>query len=100
MAVAAENGATSGRIVVVGDADFLNNINLYSGGNSIFFTNALNWLARDELTLELTPRETVDRTLNMTSEQITTMQLLGLCIGPLLVAGAGLLVWRQRRQRR
>src|SRR5690606_30659449 len=69
-AVSAEHGVGGGRLVLVSDTDWMLNRGIFSGGNSIFLTNAFNWLAGDEQTLSLTPRETINRTLVLTQTQI------------------------------
>ncbi len=94
-----ENSATGGRVVAFGDADFVLNANLVWGGNSILFANALNWLADDELTIDLAPRETVQRQLNIPEQQLRTLRFISTWFGPLLMGLVGLTVWSARRRR-
>jgi hypothetical protein len=96
-AVSGEDEVNGGRLVLVGDTDFMQNRGIYSGGNSIFLTNAFNWLARDEQTLTLTPRQTIPRTLVLTQTQILALQIAGLTAAPLLFALLGLFNWYSRR---
>ena len=101
LAVSAENRSTTGKIVVLGDTDFLSNaLVAQNGGNALFFSNALNWLADDELAVELTQRETIIRQLAITQSQLGFVQFLAVCLGPLLAAIAGIVVWYSRRKRR
>lgn len=97
MAVSAENQTSGGRLVLVGDADFLVNKGIYNGGNSIFLTNAFNWLAGDEQTLTLTPRTTIERNLTLTETQLASLQVTSLCAAPLLILAFGLYNWRRRK---
>jgi hypothetical protein len=96
-AVSGEDEANGGRLVLVGDTDFMQNRGIYSGGNSIFLTNSFNWLARDEQTLTLTPRQTIPRTLVLTQTQILALQIAGLTAAPLLFALLGIFNWYSRR---
>ena len=94
-----ERAANESRIVAIGDADFATNANLVWGGNSILLANALNWLADDELTIELAPRESVQRQVNIPEQQLRLMRFIGIWFGPLLMAIIGFTVWSARRQR-
>ena len=76
------------------------NRGIFSGGNSIFLTNTFNWLAGDEQTLSLTPRETINRTLVLTQAQILSLQIASLTAAPLLFAIFGLYNWFSRRYKR
>lgn len=98
--ISAERPESSARLVVFGDADFVNNGNLVWGGNSILFANALNWLADDEVTIELAPRESVQRQLNIPDQQLRLMRLVSTWFGPVLMGLIGFTVWSARRQRR
>ncbi|MDA0242132.1 MAG: Gldg family protein [Chloroflexi bacterium] len=99
-AVSAEHGAGGGRLVLVSDTDWMLNRGIFSGGNSIFLTNTFNWLAGDEQTLSLTPRETINRTLVLTQAQILSLQIASLTAAPLLFAIFGLYNWFSRRYKR
>jgi hypothetical protein len=60
----------------------------------------MNWLAGDEAALELTPRETVNRQVTLTEEQLGIVQFVSCLTGPILVAIIGLVVWFSRRRTR
>lgn len=100
IAVSGENGSTGGRVVVVGDTDLFLNSLILQNGNGLFFSNALNWLADDELAVELTPRENIDRQLTIAQNQLNLILLATICLGPGLAGVVGLIVWYSRRQRR
>jgi len=94
----AENPETGARLVLFGDADFVTNTNLVWGGNSLLFSNSLNWLAEDVVAIELAPQETVQRTLTIPEQQMRLLRLVSTWFGPLLMGLAGLLVWAARRR--
>lgn len=98
VALSAENATTGGRLVVAGDVDFLNNDAATAVANSIFFSNAMNWLAGDEAALELTPRETINRSVTLPQEQVGLIQAISCLTGPALVALIGVAVWFSRRK--
>ena len=100
LAVSAENSASGARLVVVGDADFMTNRDAVARGNYLFGSNALNWLAGDEGSITLTPRDTVERQLFIPETRLTIVQLLALCFGPIAIILIGFLVWFSRRSRR
>ena len=100
IAVSAENRDTGARLVVVGDTDPFANTLIFQNGNSLFFENALNWLADDEVALDLTPRQTIDRQLTLTQSQLGLVTLTILFLGPTIAIIIGVAVWYSRRQRR
>lgn len=97
--VSAERAESESRLVVLGDSDFATNANLVWGGNSILLGNALNWLADDEVTIELAPRESIQRQLNIPEQQLRMLRLVSIWFGPILMGVIGFVVWRGRRQR-
>ncbi len=94
----AENLSTGGRIVAFSDSDFLRNGLNTVAGNSILFTNAINWLTGDELSIQLAPRETVQRTITIPQEQLSILRLISTWLGPVLMLVIGGAVWYSRRQ--
>ena len=100
VAVSVQNPDSGGRLAVFGDADFARNEIIYLGGNNILFSNTISWLAGDETTLELTPRETIQRQVVIPQTQLSLIQVLSCLVGPALMAMIGLLVWYNRRQNR
>jgi ABC-type uncharacterized transport system involved in gliding motility auxiliary subunit len=98
--VSAENSESEARLVVFGDTDFISNALVVSGGNGLLVTNAFNWLANDELAVELTPRETVNRQVIISQTQLGLLQVMSICLGPGLMALVGAGVWYSRRRNR
>ncbi len=98
--VACEDTSGDLRVVAFGDSDFIRNDTVTLGGNSLLFTNAMNWLANDEITINLAPRETVNRQVNIPQTQLTILQLTSFCLGPLVLGIIGVVVYVSRRRRR
>jgi ABC-type uncharacterized transport system involved in gliding motility auxiliary subunit len=98
--VTLEDIETGTRLVVIGDTDFVSNELVYLGGNGLLYTNAINWLARDEVALALAPRETVERRVAITERQLLPLQAVSCLLGPAIVAGLGLMTWYSRSRRR
>jgi hypothetical protein len=98
VASSAENQANGARMVLFGDGDFVTNDFLGMGGNSLLFTNALNWLADDEIAIELAPRETVQRQITIPDQQLRTLRAISIWVGPVLMALIGFVVWTSRRR--
>lgn len=98
--VSAENSATGGRLVVFGDTDFLSNRLITLGGNNLLFSGALNWLANDEVSIDLAPRDTVQRQVLIPQTQLGFLQMTSLCLSPVLMMILGIGVWYSRRKTR
>lgn len=98
--VSAQNNNTGGRLVLFGDADWVYNDQLSWGGNGLLFVNSINWLAGDELSIDLTPRDVVNRQLNIPQTQSILLILISLCLSPLLIGIIGIVVYINRRRTR
>ncbi len=96
--VASENLDAASRLVVFGDADFVNNANLLVSGNGMLFVNSLNWLAADETTIELAPRPTINRQVNIPDQQLRLLRTVSTWFGPVLMGLLGFFVWTRRRR--
>ena len=83
-----------------GDADFPVDANVAAYGNSDLFVNSLDWAAKQENLINLTPKQNTDRL--MVPPQRVTMNLIllgSVFILPGLPVLAGIVVWIQRRRR-
>jgi ABC-type uncharacterized transport system involved in gliding motility auxiliary subunit len=98
--VSLEHFETGGRLVVFGDAGFVTNGGIAFGGNGNLFANALNWLADDEIAIDLVAREQIQRQVIVPETQLRLLRLLSVWLGPGLMIAVGMLVWRSRRNRR
>ena len=90
--------APEGRLVVVGDSDFIgNNLALAPLGNADLFLNMVNWLTEDEDLIAIRPRAAEDRRITMTSAQVRNVVLLSLVFLPGFFLIWGVTVWWSRR---
>ncbi len=89
----------AGRVVVVGDGDFLANTYLANAGNLDLGVRIANWLAGDVRLLEIPPRTAPDLSLALTETQATLIGFGFLAALPALLLGTGLTIWWRRRRR-
>lgn len=99
LAAAGEDLASQGRLVVFGDYEFAADA-LYQRGNGGILLNALDWTARRESSISLTPKNNTLRTFNPPG----TLGLIGailasICLIPGLVIAGGVVAWISRRRR-
>ena len=96
-----QTGDAFGRIVVFGDADFLNNNMVEQGGNRDLFVNAVNWLAEDPGQMAARPETQKSGThqLFLTSDQIQYVLVASTVAlpGSFLLIGVGIFTWRRYR---
>jgi len=100
LAVALVKPEAQQRLVVFGDSDFASNENFVQYGNGDLFINSVDWAARQEELINLTPRESIQRYL--VPPQRYTMGLIlfvSVFLLPAIVLVSGGLVWYQRRKR-
>ncbi|MEW6303197.1 MAG: Gldg family protein [Verrucomicrobiota bacterium] len=91
-----ERGAT--RLIVTGDAYFLNNHMLRAVANRDFAWHSIQWLLdRSRLTEGIGPRPVNEFVLRMTSTETVAVRWILLAALPGSVLFLGLLVWLQRR---
>lgn len=100
VAVAVENAANEGRVVVFGDADFAANANFNFLGNGDMFVNAVDWAVGQEELINLTPRSSTQRVLLPPQPYMINLVLLGVVfVLPGTVLASGIVVWVRRRRR-
>jgi ABC-type uncharacterized transport system involved in gliding motility auxiliary subunit len=99
LVVAAEGISSDTRLVVFGDSDFALNVNYGVYGNGDMIVNSIDWAAKEESLINLTPKTTVDRYLIQPTPYMIGMILLGsLVILPGLIIIAGIGTWVVRRR--
>ncbi len=100
LAAAIENPDTGSRLVVVGDSDFAANADFFSLGNGDFLVNSVDWAARQEKLISLTPKPAISRfVLPPSIQAIGGIFLVTVILIPAAVLGAGTYVWWTRRKR-
>lgn len=86
------------RIVVVGDADFVNNMMLKRSGNRDFAMNVVNWLAETENQISIRPRDPKSEPLRLSGGDESWMLFWHVFAIPFAVAGMGFIsVWMRRK---
>lgn len=88
-----------GRLVVFGDADFINNRYLPMQGNQDLVLNAINWLAEQEEKITIRPKARAGSQLFLSGEQLGKLKFLSMDILPVLLVAMGLGIVLVRRQR-
>ena len=100
LAVVATGTQNNSRLVVFGDSDFATNAYYVFYGNSDLIVNSIDWAAKEENLISLTPKNTVSRTLVQPKAYTMGLILLGSLIvlpGIVLVAGVGSWLGRRRQ---
>ncbi len=90
-------GRAKVRLVVVGDSDFAANYNFTRLNNGDLFLNIVNWLAHEEILLDIPPRQERLRRVLLTASDMRIVfyaSTIFLPVAVLLVAGV---VWWRRR---
>lgn len=92
----------NGRILVVGDSDFISNgaIDPNRSGNQDFFLNGLNWLAEEEDLISIRPKSAPSRPVMLKPGQWTMIFLLVVVVFPVAILSTGIaVVWSKRRKK-
>ena len=99
LAVAGENPATKGRVVVFGTSEFATDQLFDRLGNGDMFVNSVDWAAQKENLVNITPKNTVQRTFTPPSQLYGIVILLtAIFIIPGLVVLGGVSTWLGRRR--
>lgn len=87
------------RVIVVGDGDFLSNAYLGNGGNLDLGLNMVHWLSHDDSFIAIRAKAAPDQSLNLSSTAQAAIGIGFLFGVPVLLLGAGLVIWLRRRKR-
>ena len=83
-------------MVVIGDSDFANNAFLRLQRNGDLFLNAVSWLAEDEDLISVRPKDSENRSVQMTAADSRTLFWVTMVLLPGAALGVGVLVWSRR----
>jgi ABC-type uncharacterized transport system involved in gliding motility auxiliary subunit len=100
VSVAVEGINIDTRLVIFGDSDFALNANYGIYGNGDIIVNSIDWAAKEESLINLTPKATIDRYLIQPTPYMIGMLLLGSLIllpGVIIIAGVGTWIVRRRQ---
>ncbi len=96
-----DGAVTAGRIIVVGDVDFLQTDFVQNNPQNLLFTlNAIDWLAQDEALIAIRSKVRTPPVMSFTSEFQSLLLKWGNLVGvPLLFVVLGLIRVTGRRRR-
>jgi len=86
------------RIVVIGDTDFISNSNIGHGANLDFIIKTMNWLAKDDRLITISPKTAPDLRLNLSATYTSIIGLFFLIGLPLMLFSSGAYIWFKRRK--
>jgi ABC-type uncharacterized transport system involved in gliding motility auxiliary subunit len=96
----AEDSAKAARLVVVGDSDFGSNADFYGLGNGDLLVNSIDWAARQDALISLTPKETTQRFVTPPSREVLALVfVVGVLAIPAMFLILGLATWWGRRSK-
>ncbi len=99
LAVAGENPATKGRVVVFGTSEFAVDQIFDRLGNGDMFVNSVDWAAEQESLASITPKNTIEQTFNPPSQLYGILIFLtSIFIIPGLIILSGASTWLTRRR--
>lgn len=90
-------GQSKGRLVVFGDSDFIKNAYYEQQGNGNLFENTVNWCAKEENLIAITPRTFKPTTLVLTATHQRILGFLSLIFLPEIFLLLAIWVWVRRR---
>jgi len=97
--IVGEDGATQARLVIIGDSDFASNADFYNYANGDLLVNSIDWAARQEALISLTPKQSTPRFVTPpTTQAVGLIFLLTVLVIPGAVIAAGVSVWVRRRR--
>lgn len=100
LAVASENSSINARVVVFGDTLFACNNYFDQYGNADMFINSVDWAAKQDKLINLTPKTTTQRVLVPPQTYGMGLVLFGsIFLVPGLVILMGIVTWLRRRSR-
>jgi ABC-type uncharacterized transport system involved in gliding motility auxiliary subunit len=100
VAIAANDQKSGAKVVVIGDSDFTKDKSFATYGNADFMVNSIDWAAKQDNLLNLTPKNHTQRSLVPPQDLTMGLILLGVVfIIPGLIIALGISTWIQRRNR-
>ncbi len=100
MAATVTDPSRGTRVVVIGDADFASNGWIMVGGNQDFAVNSIDWAAKQDNLIDITPRPRTTRQVLPATRSTVLLLVIGTAVlipGGILAAG-GRVWWNRRKQ--
>lgn len=89
---------TKQRVIVIGDGDFLSNAYLGNGSNLDLALNVFNWLADDEILIDIPARSAPDLSFELSRSGAALIRFGSMFGLPALLLGTGFFIWHRRRR--
>jgi ABC-type uncharacterized transport system involved in gliding motility auxiliary subunit len=86
------------RVIVIGDGDFLSNAYLGNGSNLDLALNIFNWLADDEILIDIPARSAPDLAFDLSRTGAVILRVGVMFALPILLLGTGFFIWHRRRR--
>ncbi len=86
------------KLVVIGDSDFVSNLQMSNAANIDLFANALNWLTNREKLISIGPKHAENRQVLLNAAQMKAIFWGTTLLMPLAAVILGVLVWLRRRR--
>jgi len=101
LAATAENSATKGRVIVVGNSAFATDANFDYSGNGDFLVNSIDWSAKKESLINLTMPDSTIRSFSPPQSPLwlNLMLVSAVCLIPLVIIVLGVVSWYRRRKK-
>jgi len=100
LAAVADNPENDSRLAVFGDSDFGSNADFYVLANGDLVVNAIDWAAKQDSLIDITPKQVTQRYIVPPTVEATGLIFLVSVVGlPALTALLGASVWWSRRKR-
>ena len=93
-----DEGTPPGRLVVIGNSEFLNNATINLMGNRDLLLNALGWLAREEGLIQIRGRDPLSQPVVLSDDTRTVLMLGSIAGWPLLVGSLATVFMLLRRR--
>ena len=89
---------TQMRLVVMGDSDFIDNVQIVNLSNASFFLNMVNWLTSREKLIAIGPKMPEQTRVRLNAAQMGKIRLFSVAGLPGLGLALGIAVWWRRRK--
>lgn len=99
MSLTRKQGEGEQRLMVLGNANFMANGFLGTGGNLELAMNIFNWLGKDDKLISIATKGAPDTQLNLSDGILYAIAGFFLFLLPIGLIGAGVWVWLRRRKR-
>jgi ABC-type uncharacterized transport system involved in gliding motility auxiliary subunit len=94
-----DTAGPKGRVVAVGDSDWVSNRSIGLQNNADLAINAINWLAEEADRITIRPKLRAQSQLRLNDAQLSLIKFVSMDLLPVLLVALGLGISLVRRQR-